>query len=120
MLAQIEQRFDGPLAIERTRYGDDVIVLTVTGELDLATTPVVREILEPAMNEPCAMVVVDLTELEFIGTKGIGLLYELARAYPDTDSLRLLPSRHPGVNKVLELTGVPTVIPMTSRVGDAG
>jgi anti-sigma B factor antagonist len=114
MLAQIEERFDGPLVIERTRYGDDVIVFSLAGELDLAVAAVTRQILEPVLTDPCPMVVVDLTELEFIGVKGVHLLYELARARPDKESLRLLPSRHPGVNKVLELTGVDTVIPIVS------
>jgi anti-anti-sigma factor len=111
MLAQIEGRFDGPLIIERTRYGDDVIVFSLAGELDHAETAVARHMLEPALTEPCAMVVIDLTELEFIGVKGIHLLYELARARPDKESLRLLPSRHVGVNRVLRLTGVEAVIP---------
>jgi anti-anti-sigma factor len=115
MLAQIEERFDGPPAIERTRYGDHVIVLSFSGELDLATTPIAEEIVGPALAEPGTMVVVDLTELEFIGTKGVGLLYELARARPGDDSVRLLPSRHAGVNKMLELTGVTAVIPTVAR-----
>lgn len=115
MLAQTEERIDGPLTIERTRYGDDVIVLSLSGELDLATVPVAHEILGEEPAEPCAMVVVDLAELEFIGMKGVALLYELARGRAAEDSLRLLPSRHPGVNKVLAMTGVHTVIPTISR-----
>lgn len=111
MLAQIQERFDGPPAIERTRYGDDVIVVSLSGELDLATTPSAEEIVGPALTDAGTIVVVDLTELEFIGTKGIALLYELAHARSDKDSVRLLPSRDAGVNKVLELTGVPAVIP---------
>jgi anti-anti-sigma factor len=114
MLAQIEERFDGPLIVERTRYGDDVIVFSLAGELDLAVTAIARQILEPAFADPGAMIVIDLTELEFIGVKGIHLLYELAQPHPDKSSLRLLPSRHPGVNKVLELTGLDTVIPMVA------
>jgi anti-anti-sigma factor len=114
MLAQTEARFDGPLTIQRTRYGDDVLVLALSGELDLAVIGVAREMLEPAMTEPCAMVVIDLTELEFIGVKGVALLYELAEGRADADSLRLLPSRHEGVNRVLELTGVRAVITTVS------
>jgi anti-sigma B factor antagonist len=114
MLAQTEERFDGPLTIKRTRYGDDVIVFALAGELDLASAPVARALLEPALTEPGAMVIVDLTELEFIGVKGVNLLYELARACPDRDSLRLLPSRHPGVNRVLRLTGVDAALPTVS------
>jgi anti-anti-sigma factor len=116
MLAQIEDRLDGPLAIERTRYGDDVLVLAFSGELDLAVIPAAREFLAPAFEEPTTiMVVIDLTELEFICAGGIGLLYALGRARVAKDSLRLLPSRHRGVNKVLELTDVGSVVPVVTR-----
>jgi anti-anti-sigma factor len=111
MLAQTEGRFDGPLTIKRTRYGDDILVFSLSGELDLGVTGAAREILGSALAEPCAMVVIDLTELEFLGVKGVALLYELARSRPDKDSLRLLSSCHEGVNRVLEMTGVSSVIP---------
>jgi anti-anti-sigma factor len=106
MLAQTEERFDGPLAIERTRYGDDVIVFSFFGELDMANTTAAWQIIEPALDHPKAMIVLDLTELEFIGVKGVGLLYGIAAARPDKETLRLLPSVHDGVNKVLEMTGI--------------
>ncbi|HVX32714.1 MAG TPA: STAS domain-containing protein [Solirubrobacterales bacterium] len=114
MLAQTEERFHGLLTIERTRYGDDVIVLSFAGELDLAELTFVHEVLEPVLAEPRAMVVVDLSELEFIGVKGVGMLFELAESRPGQDLLRLLPSRHASVNKVLGLTGVTAAIPAVS------
>jgi anti-sigma B factor antagonist len=114
MLAQIEERFDGPLTIERTRYGDDVIVIALAGELDLSAAPAAWYVLEPALEEPEAMLVVDLTELEFIDSSGIALLYRLARARPDRETLRLLPSHHEGVNKVLELTEVGEIITLVA------
>jgi anti-anti-sigma factor len=114
MLARTEDRLDGPLTIVRTRYGDDVIVFSLSGELDLGTTASAWRLIEPALDESQAMLVVDLTELEFIGVKGIGLLYGLAAARPDKETLRLLPSVHEGVNRVLGLTEVGSVIPIVS------
>jgi anti-anti-sigma factor len=119
MPAQIEERFDGPLTIEHTRYGDEVIVIALRGEFDLGAGPVTNTLLEAALGEPRAMVVLDLTQLEFIDVKGIHLLYELSKAREDNDLLRLLPSTHPGVNKVLELTGVPSVIPTAAALSEA-
>jgi anti-anti-sigma factor len=110
MLAQSEERFDGPLTIKRTRYGDDVIVLSLSGEFDRAVVGVGRQALEPTLEEPCAMVVVDLTELEFMDSSGVELLYELARDRPGNEALRLIRSRHEGVNRVLEMTGVESVV----------
>jgi anti-sigma B factor antagonist len=117
MLAQTEERFDGPLTIERTRYGDDVIVFALAGELDLSVAPAAWYVLEPTLEEPDAMLVVDLTELEFIDSSGIAILYRLAHERPDRDTLRLLPSRHEGVNKVLELTEIGEIITLVGPSG---
>lgn len=114
MLAQTEERIDGPLTIERTRYGDDVVVFSLSGEFDLAVAAQAEEALAPALDEQGAMIVVDLTDLEFIDSSGVGLFYSLARSRPDRDSLRLLRSRHPGVNRVLDLTNVGALIPIVS------
>ena len=110
MLAQTEKRLDGPLRIRRTRYGDDVLVFQLAGELDLATTADAWRVIESALDEPETMIVVDLTELEFIGVKGVAFLYGLAAARHDEATLRLLPSVHEGVNRVLEMTGVGSAI----------
>lgn len=114
MPAQTEERFDGPLTIERTRYGEDVIVFSFFGELDMSVPAAVWRVIEPALDHPNAMIVLDLTELEFISVQGIGLLYGLAGARSDKETLRLLPSVHEGVNRVLQLTGVGSVIPIVS------
>jgi anti-anti-sigma factor len=114
MLSRTEEKLEGPLTIERTRYGDDVIVFSFSGELDLATTAAAWHLIEPALDEPSAMIVLDLTELEFLGVKGVALLHGLAVARPDKETLRLLPSVHEGVNRVLELTGIGSEIPIVS------
>jgi anti-anti-sigma factor len=114
MLAQIEERLDGPLTIQRTRYGDDVIVFSFAGELDLAGTAAAWRIIEPALDEPQAMVVLDLTELEFLGVKGVSLLYGVAATRRDKETLRLLPSIHEGVNRVLAMTDVGSAIPIVA------
>jgi anti-sigma B factor antagonist len=114
MLAEIEERFDGPLTIERTRYGDDVIVFSLSGEFDLAGAARAEESIGPAIDEEHAMVVIDLTDLEFMDSSGVALLYGLADSRQDKDSLRVLRSRHAGVNRVLDVTEVGTVIPIVS------
>jgi anti-sigma B factor antagonist len=110
MLAQTEGRLDGPLTIERTRYGDDVLAFSLSGELDLAVVGAARRLIEPAFAERGAMVIIDLTELEFIDSSGVALLYALAKAHPDPEALRLLRSRHDAVNRMLDMTAVDSVV----------
>lgn len=112
MLTQNETSLEGPLTIERTRYGDEVLVFTLAGEFDLAGAADARAMIEPALTDPDVMTVFDLTSLEFIDSSGIALLYRVAGAHADKDNLRLMPSRHPGVNRVLALTGVAATIPI--------
>jgi anti-sigma B factor antagonist len=114
MLAQTEATLRGQLAVDRTRYGDDVIVVSLAGEFDLSSAAAAEAMLDPVRDDPCAMTVLDLTELEFIDSSGVAFLYDVARSHPDKESLRVLPSRHGGVNRVLELTDVGAVIPIVS------
>jgi anti-sigma B factor antagonist len=98
-----------PFSIEETRYGEDVVVLSFAGELDLAVIETAKEALEPVA-EGSKLVVIDLTRLEFLDASGVTLLLRLARTRAAPDSLRLLSSRHDEVNRILEATGVGSVI----------
>lgn len=115
MLVQTEAKAARSLGIEQTHYGTEVLVVSFDGELDLAVIEVAKEALEPAFVDSSQLVVLDLTELELLGTCGIALFHELARARKTNDSLRILASRHSGVNRVLELTDLGVVIPIVAR-----
>lgn len=114
MLAQTEATSVGPLTINRTRYGDDVTVFSLSGEFDLSAAAAAEAMLDPVRDEPRGVTVLDLTELEYMDSSGVAFLHAVARAHPDKDSLRLLPSRHGGVNRVLELTEVGAIIPIVT------
>lgn len=79
------------------------------GELDLATADVVREALREALADAREEVVVDLTELTFIDSTGIGIL--IAAVTEDNGALRFIPSEAPAVSRVLRLTGVEARLP---------
>jgi anti-sigma B factor antagonist len=113
MLVQPTSQPVVPFAVETTRYGEGVVVLSFAGELDLAVIETAREALKLVMGGS-ELVVIDLTRLEFLDASGVSLLIRLARIRGAPDSLRLLPSRHPGVNRILEATGVGSVIQIVS------
>jgi anti-anti-sigma factor len=115
VLAHPEVNSGELFTIEQTLYGSEVLVFSLAGELDLAVIETARAVLEPASSERTEIVVIDLAELEFLDSSGVALLYTLARVRPDTNSLQLLPSRHDGVNRMLELTGVGSVIPIAAN-----
>jgi len=64
------------LAIERR---GDVIVARVTGELDLAGAPRTGDSIAEAVATSARGLVVDFSELEFIDSSGVAMLFTLAR-----------------------------------------
>jgi anti-anti-sigma factor len=57
----------------------EVVVAGVTGELDLASAPRAGETLEAAVPASARGLVVDFSELDFIDSSGIAMLFTLAR-----------------------------------------
>ena len=67
-----------PLAVERSRV-DGFELLTVEGELDIATAPRMISALNEAIAEMAAPLVVDLTDVMFMDSTGLALLMNARR-----------------------------------------
>ena len=66
---------------------DGVPVITVTGEIDLATVPTLQEALLSAVPERLGRVVVDLTDVSFCDSSGLAVFlhaHQLAQNYGKT------------------------------------
>lgn len=99
-----------------------VVVVRVGGELDMSSAPdldgVVRSLLP---GSPPRGLVLDLTELTFLGSHGIALLVELHdRTIEEerTYALRLVGIR-PAVARILTMTGVLAMFDVHDTVGSA-
>jgi anti-sigma B factor antagonist len=96
---------DGPLFATWHRYGRDVLVISLAGELDESNVATVRQAIHEATERADdEILVVDLSMLEFIDSSGIAVLFALADL--GDARLRIVPSRAPGVERVLRLTGL--------------
>jgi len=88
-------------AIERTGDGPPVL-FCCTGELDMATAPRLREALEPIDGD----VLVDLTDLTFLDSSGVGALVAQRQRLAEHGSrLRLFGLQAP-VRRTLEILGL--------------
>jgi anti-sigma B factor antagonist len=67
-----------PLAVERSRV-DGYELLSVEGELDIATAPRMLSALNEAIAEMAAPLVVDLTHVVFMDSTGLALLMNARR-----------------------------------------
>lgn len=61
------------------REGDDVVVARLTGELDIAGADSIGQRIAEAVPSSARGVVVDMTELDFIDSSGVSMLFALAR-----------------------------------------
>ena len=85
--------------------------LVLGGDLDMAARFQAEQALDQLLSEPVEQLVVDLGEVTFVDSTGMGLVLELDdRARTDGFKLRLL--RGPDdVQRVFELAGVADVLP---------
>ncbi len=89
---------------------DTTVVLRLEGELDTATARELRAALDSAMAGEATAIVLDLAELSFIDSTGIGVF--LAASHQAETRGRSFALRHPVrmVRKVLHLTGVDRLV----------
>lgn len=88
-------------AIELTET-DGLAVLTLEGELDLASAPVLRARLEAAAAARGA--VLDMAEVTFVDSSALRELLRAARHFADADRPFVLAGVQPPVVRLLELT----------------
>lgn len=97
---------DGLLWVGSIRYGDEVAIVSLAGELDLAVLSTAAAAIDDAFAAGAQRLVLDLQKLEFLDSSGIALLSRVAaRDVPACDVL-VIPSDSPGVSRVLAVTGI--------------
>ena len=94
-------------------------VLSVSGEVDLATAPRLREALTNLVAEGELRLVVDLTSTEFLDSTGLGALVTgLKRIRAKGGEMRVV-CTSPRVCKVFEITSLDRVLPLFESVEEA-
>jgi anti-sigma B factor antagonist len=77
----------------------------VRGEIDMATAPQLRDLLNELVDGGSSRIVLDCRGLDFLDSSGIGVLIAVRKRLGDDGALTLeSPPAH--VRKVLDLTGV--------------
>jgi anti-sigma B factor antagonist len=94
-------------------------VVAVSGELDLYTAPQLREELLLALSAPLSGLVVDLDDLVFLDSTGLGLLIgAMRRAEAGGTSLRIVCTQ-PDILRILHVSGLDQVLPVDPSVESA-
>ena len=102
-----------PVAVgEQTSFGiavQGVVIVAVTGEIDMVTSPSLEESLRAQLAPPTRHLVVDLAGVTFLGSNGLAALLaisELAANAGTTLHLAGMDNRH--ASRALEVTGLLT------------
>ncbi|MBV5242462.1 STAS domain-containing protein [Mycolicibacterium sp. PAM1] len=78
MMISTDQTRSGKFTVTPRRDGD-LLVLRVTGDLDVLTAPTLSTHLDIALADAPPVVIVDISDVSFLSSAGIGLLVETHR-----------------------------------------
>jgi anti-sigma B factor antagonist len=84
-------------------------VVTVNGEVDVYTSPTLRERLVEAMDDGCGRLVVSLDGVGFIDSSGLGVLVGCLRRVKERDGELVLVCSREQILKVFRITGLDKV-----------
>jgi anti-sigma B factor antagonist len=97
------------LHAEVVRDHDDVVILTVSGEIDLATAPSLAAALDDIEVGSGRRVHLDLADVTFLDSSGISVLVECRQRLEDGGAVLVLHRATPTVRRVLEISGLEAV-----------
>jgi len=106
------------LLITRTTTGDGVILVVLTGEVDLDGSGHLRDVLLSSV-ESAPGTVVDFGEVGFLDSSGINVLISAHRAAESRGVFFRLAAPRDAVERVLRLVGVDALIPCYPSVEQA-
>ncbi|GAA3845722.1 MULTISPECIES: STAS domain-containing protein [Amycolatopsis] len=105
------------VAVAVERRGKAVVV-QVSGELDLLTTPRLDDAASRALREQPSLLVLDLTGVTFLGSAGMASLVAVRQAAGDDLPIRLA-AADPVVVRAMEVVGLDEEFPLYPTCEDA-
>jgi anti-anti-sigma factor len=86
--------------------GGDETVVTVSGELDMSTAEQLSDAVTDQLRQGPTRIVIDLTQLTFCDSLGLGTLVVLSRTARNQQTYLLLRNPSPFFSRMLDVTGV--------------
>ncbi len=97
----------------------DVTVFAVAGELDLATISMLKDVVGDALTAPGNRVVLDLSELSFCDSTGLGSFVALYRQADAIGAAVALAAPRKRVADLLQISGINQVVSVYGSVAEA-
>jgi anti-sigma B factor antagonist len=93
----------------------DHVRVSVTGEIGVASEDQFREVLVSALKPEPRCLVVDLADVPFMASAGVGVLMGIRRVLSARGGTLVVSSPCPPVARVLEVTGAADLIPVAAE-----
>ncbi len=101
-----------------TTPDSDRYVITVSGEVDLATSPELDTAIIAAIKSGSSSLVIDLTDVSFMDSSGLGVIVRGLKRCREADNDLDLVITNERVLKVFGITGLDQVIPIHDSIED--
>ena len=101
-----------------TTPGSDRYLITVSGEVDLATSPDLDVAIIAAIDSGATSVVIDLTDVSFMDSSGLGVIVRALKRCREAENDLDLVITNERVLKVFGITGLDQVIPIHASIED--
>jgi len=98
---------------------DDTVVVSINGELDMATAPDLHEHLRTLLEPGGRHLVLDLTETSFCDSTGLSIFIYAKDRCEDAGTRIRLAAPQRGVQRILEVSGLVEVLPSSPTVTEA-
>ena len=103
----------------KIRKINEVYIIDVNGDMDLYNSYKLKELVTKMVNKKIQNFVVNLQNVEYIDSSGIGALIFIYSTMKKLGINFLIANVHGPVKKVIELTKLMSYFPIVSKVGDA-
>ncbi|GGM34421.1 anti-sigma-B factor antagonist [Paraliobacillus quinghaiensis] len=95
---------------------DQTITLTLRGEIDAYTAPKLKDALLPLTKKPGAEVIVDLEQINYMDSTGLGVFISALKSTKEYDSELKLIQLQDRVRRLFEITSLDSIITIESTV----
>lgn len=102
-----------------TRVDGTCMFIEITGEIDLANAPLLRETLLRALNKHTGPLVVDLSAVGFIDSTGLSALVSGHQRAKQLDRPYAVCGLQPSARKLFQVTALDSLIPIYADAAEA-
>jgi len=103
----------------RTERDPDATILYLNGEIDLRTSPRLRDAFLNLIEQKPAKIILDLSEVGYIDSSGVGTIVELKRKTARHKSKVILVALQPRVRSLFEITRLDAFFDIVETLDEA-